>query len=38
LPLTTQYIELLQSCLDQGEGKQDNAIILEAIRRRGESS
>jgi len=38
LPLATQYIELLQSCLDQGEGKQDNAIILEAIRRRGETS
>ena len=38
LPLTTQYIELLQSCLELGEGKQDNAIILEAIRRRGESS
>ncbi len=38
LPLATQYIELLESCLDQGEGKQDNAIILEAIRRRGESS
>jgi len=37
-PLATQYIELLQSCLDQGEGKQDNAIILEAIRRRGETS
>jgi len=38
LPLATQYIELLESCLDQGEGKQDNAIILEAIRRRGETS
>lgn len=38
LPLATQYIELLESCLVQGEGKQDNAIILEAIRRRGESS
>lgn len=38
LPLATQYIELLESCLAQGEGKQDNAIILEAIRRRGESS
>jgi 3-hydroxyisobutyrate dehydrogenase-like beta-hydroxyacid dehydrogenase len=38
LPLASQYIELLQSCLDQGEGKQDNAIILEAIRRRGEPS
>lgn len=37
LPLATQYIELLQSCLELGEGKQDNAIILEAIRRRGES-
>lgn len=35
LPLTTQYIELLQSCLEQGEGKQDNAIIFEAISRRG---
>jgi putative dehydrogenase len=38
LPLATQYIELLESCLEQGEGKQDNAIILEAIRRRGEPS
>jgi 3-hydroxyisobutyrate dehydrogenase-like beta-hydroxyacid dehydrogenase len=36
LPFASQYIDLLQSCLDQGEGKQDNAIILEAIRRRGE--
>ncbi|WP_062310765.1 NAD(P)-dependent oxidoreductase [Polynucleobacter sinensis] len=38
LPLATQYIELLQSCLEQGEGKQDNAIIFEAIRRRGSSN
>jgi hypothetical protein len=28
----------LQSCVAVGEGKQDNAIILEAIRRQGESS
>ncbi len=38
LPLTTQYVDLLQSCLDRGEGKKDNAIIIEAIRRRGETS
>lgn len=38
LPFATKYVELLQSCVEQGEGKQDNAIILEAIRRQGESS
>jgi putative dehydrogenase len=38
LPLAIQYIDLLQSCLEKGEGKKDNAIILEAIRRRGESA
>jgi 3-hydroxyisobutyrate dehydrogenase-like beta-hydroxyacid dehydrogenase len=36
LPLATQYSELLESCLERGEGKQDNAIIYEAIRRRGD--
>ena len=36
LPLATQYTELLESCLERGEGKQDNAIIFEAIHRRGE--
>ena len=38
LPLASQYVDLLQSCLEKGEGKKDNAIILEAIRRRGESA
>jgi L-threonate 2-dehydrogenase len=38
LPLTSQYIDLLQSCLDRGEGSKDNAIIIEAIRRLGEAS
>jgi 3-hydroxyisobutyrate dehydrogenase-like beta-hydroxyacid dehydrogenase len=38
LPFATKYVELLQSCVAVGEGKQDNAIILEAIRRQGESS
>ena len=38
LPLASQYVDLLQSCLIQGEGKHDNAIIIEAIRRLGESS
>jgi 3-hydroxyisobutyrate dehydrogenase-like beta-hydroxyacid dehydrogenase len=37
LPFATKYVELLQSCVELGEGKQDNAIILEAIRRQGES-
>ena len=36
LPLATQYTELLEACLERGEGKQDNAIIFEAIRRRGD--
>lgn len=33
LPFATQYIALLESCIDAGEGKKDNAIIAEAIRR-----
>ena len=35
LPFATQYIELLESCILAGEGKKDNAIIAEAIRRTG---
>ena len=38
LPFATKYIDLLQSCVELGEGKKDNAIILEAISRQGESS
>ena len=33
LPFATQYIALLESCINAGEGKKDNAIIAEAIRR-----
>ena len=35
LPFATQYIQLLESCVQSGEGKKDNAIIAEAIRRNG---
>jgi 3-hydroxyisobutyrate dehydrogenase-like beta-hydroxyacid dehydrogenase len=33
LPFASRYIELLEACLEQGEGQMDNAIIAEAIRR-----
>ena len=33
LPLANIYVQLLQSCVTQGEEKMDNAIIYEAIRR-----
>ena len=33
LPLATVYLQLLQSCIRNGESLQDNAIIREAILR-----
>ena len=35
LPFATVYVELLEDCMRRGEGEWDNAVILEAIRRRG---
>jgi L-threonate 2-dehydrogenase len=37
LPLADVYVELLKSCVADGEGNLDNAVIVEAIRRRGMS-
>jgi len=36
LTLASEYIRLLNQCMEVGEGKKDNAIIAEAIRRNGE--
>jgi 3-hydroxyisobutyrate dehydrogenase-like beta-hydroxyacid dehydrogenase len=35
LPFATVYAQLLEECMRRGEGEWDNAVILEAIRRRG---
>jgi 3-hydroxyisobutyrate dehydrogenase-like beta-hydroxyacid dehydrogenase len=37
LPFAKLYAELLEDCVRRGEGEWDNAAILEAIRRLGES-
>jgi 3-hydroxyisobutyrate dehydrogenase-like beta-hydroxyacid dehydrogenase len=37
LPFATLYADLLEDCVRRGEGEWDNAAILEAIRRLGES-
>jgi 3-hydroxyisobutyrate dehydrogenase-like beta-hydroxyacid dehydrogenase len=34
LPFATVYAQLLEECVSRGEGAWDNAVILEAIRRR----
>lgn len=34
LPLATVYLDLIQSCLDHGEGELDNSAIIKEIRRR----
>jgi 3-hydroxyisobutyrate dehydrogenase-like beta-hydroxyacid dehydrogenase len=33
LPLATVYDELMQGCIDHGEGERDNAMVIEQIRR-----
>ncbi len=33
LPLADVYVQLLESCVERGEGSLDNAIIVEAVRR-----
>lgn len=35
LPFANVYVQLLEDCMRRGEGEWDNAVILEAIRRRG---
>jgi 3-hydroxyisobutyrate dehydrogenase-like beta-hydroxyacid dehydrogenase len=35
LPFANVYVQLLEDCMRRGEGESDNAVILEAIRRRG---
>jgi putative dehydrogenase len=35
LPFATVYAQLLDECMRRGEGEWDNAVIVEAIRRRG---
>jgi 3-hydroxyisobutyrate dehydrogenase-like beta-hydroxyacid dehydrogenase len=35
LPLLTINAEVLQACVDHGEGERDNSIVIEEIRRRG---
>jgi 3-hydroxyisobutyrate dehydrogenase-like beta-hydroxyacid dehydrogenase len=34
LPLLSVHAEVLQACVDHGEGEQDNSIVIEEIRRR----
>ena len=34
LPLATVYLELIEGCLDHGEGELDNSAIIKEIRRR----
>ncbi|HTD89196.1 MAG TPA: NAD(P)-dependent oxidoreductase [Burkholderiales bacterium] len=34
LPLATQYVELIESCIAHGEGQLDNSVVIQEIRRR----
>jgi hypothetical protein len=37
LPLARLNAEILQACLRNGEGEQDNSIVINEIRRRAEA-
>lgn len=34
LPLATQYVELIESCIAHGEGQLDNSVVIQELRRR----
>jgi 3-hydroxyisobutyrate dehydrogenase-like beta-hydroxyacid dehydrogenase len=34
LPLATQYVQLVESCIAHGEGQLDNSVVIQEIRRR----
>ena len=34
LPLATQYVALIESCIAHGEGQLDNSVVIQEIRRR----
>ena len=34
LPLATQYMQLIESCIAHGEGQLDNSVVIQEIRRR----
>ena len=38
LPLATQYVQLVESCIAHGEGQLDNSVVIEEIRRRRKPS
>jgi 3-hydroxyisobutyrate dehydrogenase-like beta-hydroxyacid dehydrogenase len=37
LPLATQYVQLVESCIAHGEGQLDNSVVMEELRRRRRS-
>ena len=34
LPLATQYVQLVESCIAHGEGQLDNSVVMQEMRRR----
>ena len=34
LPLATQYVQLVESCIAHGEGQLDNSVVIQELRRR----
>jgi 3-hydroxyisobutyrate dehydrogenase-like beta-hydroxyacid dehydrogenase len=34
LPLATEYVKLVESCIAHGEGQMDNSVVIQEIRRR----
>jgi 3-hydroxyisobutyrate dehydrogenase-like beta-hydroxyacid dehydrogenase len=34
LPLATQYVQLVESCIAHGEGQLDNSVVMQELRRR----
>ena len=34
LPLATQYVALIESCIAHGEGQLDNSVVMQEMRRR----
>jgi 3-hydroxyisobutyrate dehydrogenase-like beta-hydroxyacid dehydrogenase len=36
LPLATQYVQLVESCIAHGEGQLDNSVVIQEMRRRRE--
>lgn len=34
LPLATQYVQIVESCIAHGEGALDNSVVIQELRRR----